>query len=563
MSGSIEENVERSPRRHDDYSNNNNHMEENKRIAGQQARMMSSSRSSNRTIFAGNTIRSDSMGEENNRSTATIEVATSNHDIIPPQMQQQQSNHEQSNKVTQGQNTTDTTIIEHRIELSQSEAHQIVTDPNHKLPKWITDYFEWHASMRAKFPGEQILTHPDAPPILIRKCAVTQCGGLHDRLGQLPMDLYLANQTQRMLFIVWLKPYSLEHFMVPPDASLEGNEYSFNWKMPPYQKYGTKCENKRKICANNLMALPQLEGNMRANRIGKNAFKPVGQLIDESVYNLTKGVYKDEKAVTFEILGHLKEDEFEERLRNLGETDMIHNTPSFGKIFLSFFSPSRQVQTIMDRIRKDLGLVSREYTAVHCRVRHPFGYRPGTKFNGAYAGKADRDIPEFVGDWKDAMLGTAIHAIRCAATIDAKHKMYFMSDMSDLVDYMAFNLSNPEYISSHSKWFEDETSADATAKGIVTRYKIVGREQNTPNLHIDKAEMTNVEDYYATFVDLFLGIHAKCVSYGIGFYAAFAAKISGTKCVVKYAYEKYGGNKEKVKMKDKDIRCKYRLASQM
>jgi len=445
------------------------------------------------------------------------------------------------------------------FDLPQTEAHQIITDPNHTLPKWITNYFEWHAAMRAKFPGDQIFSHPDAPPVLIRKCALTQCGGLHDRLGQLPMDLYISNQTQRMLFIVWLKPYSLEHFMVPPEASLEGNEYSLNWKMPPYELYGTKCE-KRKVCANRLMTLPQLDGNMRALRKEKIPFKPVGDLIDESIYNLTEGVYKNEKAVTFEILGHLKEYELEERLQKLGETDMIHNTPSFGKIFLSFFAPSYKVQAIIDKIRNDLELVSQQYTAVHCRVRHPFGYRPGTKFDGKYAGKADRDIPDFGGEWKDTMVGTAIHAIRCAATIDAKDKMYFMSDMSDLVDYMAFNLSDPQYISSHSEWFENENSANATAKGVVSRYKVVAREQNTPNLHIDKAEMADVEDYYPTFVDLFLGIHAKCVSYGIGFYAAFAAKISGTKCVVKYAYEKYGGNKVKVKAENKDIRCNHRWA---
>jgi hypothetical protein len=242
---------------------------------------------------------------------------------------------------------------------------------------------------------------------------------------------------------------------------------------------------------------------------------------------------------------------------------MIHNTPSFGKIFLSFFAPSYRVQRILDNIRDKLGLVSQQYTAVHCRVRHPFGYRPGRKFNGKYAGKADRDIPDFSGEWKDTMVGTAIRAIRCAATIDAKDKMYLMSDMSDLVDYMAFNLSDPMYVESHPEWFEDQTSKNATAKGVVSRYKIVAREQNTPNLHIDKAELANIEDYYGTFVDLFLGIHAKCVSFGIGFYAAFAAKISGTSCVVKYAFELYGGNKVKVREQDQAIRCNHRLALKM
>jgi hypothetical protein len=33
--------------------------------------------------------------------------------------------------------------------------------------------------------------------------------------------------------------------------------------------------------------------------------------------------------------------------------------------------------------------------------------------------------------------------------------------------------------------------------------------------------------YYATFVDLFLAVHARYVTYGIGYYAVFATKISG------------------------------------
>lgn len=448
-----------------------------------------------------------------------------------------------------------------RQQLKTTKAHQFVTDPNHKLPTWITNYFDWHASMRSKFPGDEIFTHPDAPPVLIRKCLESLCGGLHDRLGQLPMDLYLANQTKRMLFIAWIKPYSIEHFLVPPDASLPGNEYSFDWQMPPYQKYGTKCA-KRKHCLRHFMALPELEGNVVGQRRGTASEKTLPQLIEESIYNLTEGVYKDEKAVTFEILGHLKENYLEEKLRELGETDMIHNTPSFGKIFLSFFTPSPNVQAIIDQVNEELGLVSKGYTAVHCRVRHPFGYRKAQKFNGIYAGKADRYIPEFIGDFKDTMVGTAIKAIKCAATKNDQDKMYFMSDMSDLIDYVAFNLTDTNYVSSHPEWFEDEQSANVTAKNLVARYEIVAREQNTPNLHIDKAVLTNVEDYYGAFVDLFLGIHANCVAYGIGFYAAFAAKISGTKCLVKYATELYGGSKEKVRS-DQSILCDWKLAAKM
>lgn len=310
---------------------------------------------------------------------------------------------------------------------SNTQNHQLVTDQNHKLPLWITDYFDWHASMRKKFPGDEIFKNPDAPPVIIRKCVEGLCGGLHDRLGQLPYDLYLANQTKRMYFIHWQTPHPLERFLVPPDPTLPGVDYSFDWTMPAYWQYGTKC-NRRRDCLAKWHAMPELEGNVQGQRRGTLSGKGGADLIEEGIHNLTKGVFKDTKGVAFEILLHLNEDKLEAKLRELGETDMIHKTPSFGKIFLAFFSPSKPVQTLLDGVNENLGLVSQEYSAVHCRVRHPFGYTKAKKFNGIYAGKADRYIPEFTGDFKDIMVGTAIKAIKCAATKDANDKMYFMSE---------------------------------------------------------------------------------------------------------------------------------------
>jgi len=447
------------------------------------------------------------------------------------------------------------------ITFSNAKNHQVVTDPNHKLPKWITDYFDWHASMLKKFPGDEIFKNPDAPPAIIRKCVDGLCGGLHDRLGQLPMDLYLANQTQRMFFIHWVKPYAAQNFLVPPDPTLPGVEYSFDWRMPEYWAVGTKCV-KRRDCLQKWFRMPELEGNVQGQRKGEASEKSGYDLVEEGIHNLTKGILKDEKVVQFEILSHLQEGHLETKLQELGETDMIHKTPSFGKIFLAFFSPSKPVQKMLDDTNEKLGLASQEYSAVHCRVRHPFGYRMGQKFGGIYAGKADRYIPEFNGGFKDTMVETAIKAIKCAATRDVKHKMYLMSDMSDLVDYMAFNVTDEKYVSSHPEWFQDQSSTNATAKNLMSTFDVVARPQNTPNLHIDKARMTVVENYYGAFVDLFLGIHANCVSYGIGFYAAFAAKISGTHCIVKYAKEKYGGSSELVKVEN-SLWCDMKAANKL
>ena len=74
----------------------------------------------------------------------------------------------------------------------------------------------------------------------------------------------------------------------------------------------------------------------------------------------------------------------------------------------------------------------------------------------------------------------------------------------------------------------------------MTAHKVVARDQDIKNAHIDKNKGRPPEEYYGTFVDLYLGINAKCVAFGIGNYALFATKISGTKCKIRYAKELWG-----------------------
>lgn len=450
----------------------------------------------------------------------------------------------------------------------EGKSHQLITDPNHELPKWVSDYFDWHASIRKKFPGEELFTNPDAPKLIIRTCLNHQCGGLHDRLGNLPSDLYLANQTQRVLLIHWWKPYALDEFMVPPDLSTPGVKYSIDWRMPIMDEYGTSKCHKRWDCVKKWDKVPFLPDNVRnLHRFKDEESLTAVELLERGIHNLTKGELKDTRVVQFELLAHQEESSIQEKWKQLGETDMIYDTPSFGKIFLAFFTPSKPVQEVINNVMKENNLVSQQYTAVHCRVRHPFAYKKGQVIDGKYAAKADRYVPYFGGEFKDIMVDTAITAMKCAATITKKHNelttkpYYFMSDMSELVDYMVFNLTDSKYISSHPEWFSDETSTNSTAKKVVDKWKIVAREQDSENLHIDKAKMTNVENYYSVFIDLFLGIHAKCVAYGVGYYAAFARKISRTNCVTKYMYEKYGGNRDNLTEEQKKLRCKFKEAS--
>lgn len=442
---------------------------------------------------------------------------------------------------------------------------------SHALPEWVTTYFQWHTAMRIKYPGNKLFTEPDAPKILIRICHTHLCGGLHDRLGQLPLDLYLASKSQRILMIQWFKPYALQEFLVPPSLSslstakmisVTNEEYSIDWTLP--QEW-TQCKSLR-ICIQRFLNIPSLETNVGNGHVrGKN----YTEMMDANYYNLTEGILTDEKIVQFEILGHgNNEDWLEQRLRLEGETDMIHNTPSFGKIFHSFFRLSPPIEKRYNDVISSLNLRAQEYVAVHLRVRHPSGYKRNAKMDGRYAGSADRNVPPFTKEFRTSAIQAAIRAFQCTALLkDAVRvrvedgiailpghshpqeersvflPIYMMSDTKELVKYFAFDLSNHTYLSAHKDWFSDPESTNSTAKRVASRFHIVSRDlhNDDENLHIDKATPPGkVEDYYSVFLDLFLGIHAKCVAFGIGNFAVFAAKISNTPCKILYQRAKLG-----------------------
>jgi len=410
------------------------------------------------------------------------------------------------------------------------DSTKISEDPN--LPQWITDYIAWHRKMRSEFPGQSIITDPNAPPVLIRTC-LGLCGGLHDRLGQLPLDLFLASQTKRVLLIKWIKPQPLEEFLVPPPDGID-------WIFPSgIEGWGTNC-NTLNLCAKQVRLHPELPGNNGDARERKEV--SFGDLIDKNL-KLLNGKMKNDKAVTYQILGHLSEDYLEKRLRDLGETDMIHGTASFGNIFRKFFQPHPNVQKEIDEVSEKYGLIPGEYTVAHCRVRHPKAYKIGETFNGHFIANADKLGLPFEGRFKDLAVDIASRAVQCAVTLPdvEQHPIYFMADESELVRFVTRDVVNATLISEHANWFSNPTSTNATAKAIMSKHNVVARDQDIKNAHIDKNKGRPVEEYYGTFVDMYLGIQARCVVFGVGYYALFASKLSGTRCKLRYAKEMWGG----------------------
>lgn len=422
-----------------------------------------------------------------------------------------------------------------RVSLNSSASRDL--KPSSSLPAWIRNYLDWHQSMRARYPGKELFGESNGSPKLLIRTCLGLCGGLHDRLGQLPMDLYLANQTNRLLLLHWHRPVALEEFLVPNEL---------DWSIPKEIR-GFFARGGRDRVSREDMKLVRAYDELFEGYSSENPTNVFWEShMDEALRRATTGAFKDKKVLRHRILGHLGEGYLEERLRRLGETDMLHWTPSFGSIFWMFFRPSSAVQTELDTIYKSLSLAPSSYSAVHCRVRHPKAHPPSINVKGKNADyPADKTGLPWTGRTRAMAIETATGAIRCARTRLHEHEpLYFFSDSNDLVRFMAHELTDGRFVAANASLFISG-GVDARALAAVQSTKIVARTVVAENPHIDRQKGRPAAAYYPTFVDLLLAVRARCITYGVGFYAVFAAKISGTPCKTLYMEETWGGSYNK------------------
>jgi hypothetical protein len=409
-------------------------------------------------------------------------------------------------------------------------------EQSHQLPAWIENYLDFHTKTRQRFPGSRIFTDPDAPGILLRTC-LGLCGGLNDRIGQLPWDLYLANQTNRILLMHWHRPVAIEEFLVPN---------ILDWSVPrDIPGFFPQKQNEVRVPRETMKYVRAYKSLFE----GYDESQPETEFwqrdLDESLKR-ANGEWKSIKILRHRVLGHINEAELERRLLALGEDDMIHDTPSFGMIFRLFFRPSPGVGRALDAAYKELQLSPGMYSAVHCRVRHPKATPKDVHVKGKNEDyTADKTGLPWDGEMRKFAIQTATRAIRCAEKyFHNDDPIYFFSDSNDLVRYMAHELSDPQFVTANASIFR-ESPTDAAALEVARRRSIVSRSDDSENAHIDKQKGRDPLAYYSTFVDLCIAIQARCLAYGVGYYAVLATKISGISCKVLYQEEQWGGSEYK------------------
>lgn len=357
-----------------------------------------------------------------------------------------------------------------------------------RLPSWAREYFAWHTVMREQYPDTALFQQDNNGPNVLVKICIKHCGGSFDRLGKIHGTLALAAQTNRVILFKWCNPMDLEHFLVPN---------LINWTAP-------------------IGVLPDCD----YLKEHFSSIRPFGSTKPKKTTLLpwAKGV---QERVVMRTKQNVQTSAFPKDMR-LDENGM------YGIMFGALFRPSVGVQARIDKVYRDLDIASGNYSAAHLRVRHP-GFAGSTS-------QTERGY-QFEGKTKEMSTKAALKAVLCTAKLlrTPEEPIYFMSDSSELVEYIAYDDNKSGEKGNATA--HNQTELDSKVSTIKQMYRLISRNVTEfPTLHIDNCcAGDSPEEYMDTFVDLYLAANARCVSFGVGNFAYMATMISGTTCLNKHS----------------------------
>ncbi len=345
------------------------------------------------------------------------------------------------------------------------------------FPQWLEEYLDWHRGTK----NQLTRSNWDATKYLIVGCFETydNCGGISDRLKPLPMLLWEAYQTHRILLIWWEKPKSLEEWFVPPNYGDGG----IDWTVPLFLKEEI------------LKAQPKIRDSKGVHYLDnwkrRDKFRMGSSQQRAVVYKIQSPDAGEEHYVEEQIL-HAKKSS-----GSNFSNDTLASSPSsiigttyqdvFHQLFRRFFTPSPRLAELLNSKMRQHTLVPGEYTAVHLRA--------------LYGNRGHRDFKEAI---ELAVLGA-----NCASNLYPGTPIYFASDMSFAVDA-------------------------AHAYGNLHGLPIVSLDSDpdlgsTNPIHLDKDpdwKNRSASAYDSTFVDLYLLAESRCVAYSNGGYGLFGSLLS-------------------------------------
>ena len=314
------------------------------------------------------------------------------------------------------------------------------------------------------------------------------CGGLADRLKTLPYFLWVAKNSGRKLLIKYTKPHPLEEFMVPPKDSL------FDWQVPDgyfekeLEEYANRSQSK-------YQAMRRYAWNTT---------------IDKQPWKDKRVVFANCNLAMGHMLTFIRE--------NIG-TSLDEIMPG---LWRRMFYPSPAVENIISGVAEEYGLVAGNYAAAHLRLKWPllppkriiWMSKQADKQGGGIAMQHNRT------KWNVELLSH--NAINCAMeAMPEARRVYFASDANEAVQYLL----------DESPWSDkyDFPNTTVTRDTVVIPKLLARPDYNTEPRHFDTAHYkgSHPSEFYATFVDMWIMSHAKCISHGTGGFPRLTAILAG------------------------------------
>jgi hypothetical protein len=209
-----------------------------------------------------------------------------------------------------------------RVDIHEA-VEQAITGSLETLPTWLQDYVIWHNQVRSTLNAENYSRHR----FLVMKCLACddRCGGTADRLLPIPLMLFVAHQTKRLLLIYWERPVPLEEFLSPT---------LLDWRLPSFLQSQMHCIDTSVLGTVDLI----VEHAHSKERI-------VSTRCQSANYGAQ---YYNEQRI----------------LRNASETPFNF---IFRDVWRSVFQPSPIIRSLLEDALEKLHLFPNEYAAAHLR----------------------------------------------------------------------------------------------------------------------------------------------------------------------------------------------------
>jgi len=396
------------------------------------------------------------------------------------------------------------------------------------LPTFLIQYLKWHNAMRQKFPGRQIMQHPEAPNIIIRytngPSSLENGGGLYDRLAANFLgDFLWACANRRVLLYLWHHPRPLTDFLAPNHM---------DWTVPQNGGGG-------------VLELDEDDGDSTTAPTSTNSTRKQRNFI------ITHRVNDDTLANTKIILYNSPRGLVDVHWEKYNAT--VPLPIAFSKLWNYMFKPNDYVAKILNQFWDEHppGM----YSASHIRLLHPSFYDfKNAKVSGWIE---DEQLP-WTFETMKVTLPPTIHALRCAATATATAQdnttnhlhprntsttagIYLFSDWITIVQQLQ-EVSHNNSIHTAAAVEVGEgidsflnTWVAEKMKHIYLLDNILLLEHGGEVAHLKTPNQT-MQAYASSFIDIYIAAAAKCLSYGLGRFGYLASLIGGHSCLNRHQH---------------------------